>query len=107
MSVNNNPVRLETFSRISRENILEIINLLNKLSFYDNELSYYDKLLIRILERIMGMCNDQNELILESQRALTKAGVQPTRKQHFNPIPKRPNIDKFKRRLGPKTQRYR
>jgi hypothetical protein len=33
--------------------------------------------------------------------------VQSARSEHRNTLPKRPNVDKFKHRFGPKTQKYR
>jgi hypothetical protein len=45
------------------------------------------------------------ELFLKKNRWTDEA--QLARSGHFNTLPKRPNVDKFKHRTGPKAQKYR
>jgi len=70
------------------------LNLL-KNGFNSHDMKY--KATIRALPTI-EICNDKNFYMKESQSA---------RSGRFNTLPKRPNVDKFKHRFGPKAQKYR
>jgi hypothetical protein len=67
-----------------------------------------DKLSLRQLGQLcVSNMDDEDLSIYQTKRIFKQIEARSARSGHFNTLPKRPKIDKFKHRCGPKAQKYR
>jgi len=97
----------ETFLGFDYEQMLPISLPNFETNFLESPFSYS----VRYYDEYMSYWEDTPDVqelpIYKTKQNQKNNEAQLARSGHLNTLPKRPNVDKFKHRFGPKTQKYR